>query len=109
MTIDQDRRAAPRLSIQVPAEYEYRTSAWGTGFTENVSTSGVLVEHTSAASPIDREMRMRFSFFDGSFGTVFTAAIVRYTKGGFAIRFVDLEPTQIDVLRRALSLPPPPL
>ncbi len=105
MTIDEERRA-PRFSIQVPTEYEYRTSTWGTGLTENVSTSGVLVEHTSAASPIDAEMRMRFSFFHGSFDTVFTGAVVRYTEGGFAVRFVHLEPTQIDVLRRTLSVPP---
>ena len=109
MTIDQERRAAPRFSIQVPTEYGHTNTSVGTGHTKNVSSSGVLVEYTSAASPIDTELRMRFSFFQGSFDTVFAAAVVRYTKGGFAVRFVDLEPTQIDVLCRALSLPPPPL
>ncbi len=108
MTIDQERRAAPRFSIQVPTEYEYESSRPGSGFTENVSTSGVLVEHTSAAFPIDTELRMRFSFFQGSFDTLFTGAVVRYTEDGFAARFVHRETAQIDVLRRALSVPPPP-
>ncbi len=108
MTTDQNRRAAPRLSIQVPTEYEYDSDLAGTGFTENVSSSGVLVDHTSAAFPIDTELRMRFSFFHGSFDTVFTGAVVRYTEDGFAARFVHLDTTQIEVLHRALSVPPPP-
>ena len=95
MTTDQERRAAPRLSIQVPAEYEYDKSPAGTGFTENVSSSGVLVEHTSAEFPIDTELRMRFSFFQGAFDIVFTdlrmpgldglALIDRVRTGGHAV------------------------
>ena len=108
MTTDQNRRAAPRFSIQVPTEYEYDSDLAGTGFTENVSSSGVLVDHTSAAFPIDTELRMRFSFFHGSFDTVFTGAVVRYTEDGFAARFVHLDTAQIEVLHRALSVPPPP-
>lgn len=108
MTIDQGRRAAPRLSIQVPTEYEYESSTPGSGLTENLSISGVLVEHASAAFPIDAELRMRFSFFLGSFDTLFTGAVVRHTADGFAARFVRLETAQIEVLRRALTLPPPP-
>ena len=107
MTIDQERRVAPRFSIQVPTEYEYETSTPGTGLTENVSSSGVLVERTSAELPIDTELRMRFSFFQGSFATVFTAAVVRYTEDGFAARFVNLDTAQIEVLQRAFSVPPP--
>ncbi len=107
MTIDQERRA-PRLSIQVPTEYEYESSTPGSGLTENVSTSGVLVEHASAAFPIDAELRMRFSFFHGSFDTLFTGAVVRHTADGFAARFVRLETAQIEVLRTVLPVPPPP-
>ena len=107
MTIDQNRRAAPRVSIQVPTEYEYDSNPAGTGHTENVSSSGVLVERTSAELPIDTELRMRFSFFHGSFDTIFTGAVVRYTEDGFAARFVNLDTAQIDVLQRALSVPPP--
>ncbi len=107
MTIDQERRAAPRFSIQVPTEYEHANTPVGTGRTENVSVSGVLVERTSAEFPIDTELRMRFSFFSGSFATAFTAAVVRHTESGFAARFVDLDTAQIEVLQRALPVPPP--
>ena len=107
MTTDQNRRAAPRFSIQVPTEYEHADTAVGTGHTENVSSSGVLVEHTSAEFPIETQLRMRFSFFHGAFDTVFTGAVVRYTEDGFAARFVHLDTAQIEVLRRVLSLPPP--
>jgi hypothetical protein len=107
MTIDQERRVAPRFSIQAPTEYEYENSTPGAGITENVSSSGVLIEYTSAAFPIDTELRMRFSFFHGSFDTVFTGAVVRYTEDGFAARFVHLDTAQIEVLHRALSVPPP--
>ena len=106
MTIDQERRAASRFSIQVPTEYENSTP--GSGLTENVSTSGVLVDHASATFPTDAELRMRFSFFVGSFDTLFTGAVVRHTADGFAARFVRLETAQIEVLRRVLPVPPPP-
>ena len=108
MTTNQERRAASRFSIQVPTEYEYESSTTGSGLTENVSTSGVLVEQTSAAVPIDTELQMRFSFFHGSFDTLFTGAVVRHTADGFAVHFVRLETAQIEVLRRALSVPRPP-
>ncbi len=107
MRTDQERRAAPRFSIQVPTEYAHTNTPAGTGHTENVSVSGVLVERTSAELPIDTELRMRFSFFHGSFATVFTAAVVRYTEDGFAARFVHLDTAQIEVLQRAFVVPPP--
>ncbi len=105
MTTDQERRVAPRLAIQAPTEYE--NSAPGNGFTQNLSISGVLIEHASAEIPIDTELRMRFSFFHGSFDTVFTGAVVRYAEDGFAARFVHLGTAQLEVLHRVLSLPPP--
>lgn len=98
---------APRFSIQVPTEYEYENTTPGSGFTENVSSSGVLIEYTAAVFPIDTELRMRFSFFHGAFDTVFKGAVVRYTEDGFAARFVQLGPDQIEVIRRTLSAPPP--
>ena len=107
MTIDQERRVARRFSIQAPTEYEHAKTPVGTGHTKNLSVSGVLVEDTSAELPIDTELRMRFSFFSGSFATAFTAAVVRYTESGFAARFVHLDTAQIEVLQRALPVPPP--
>jgi hypothetical protein len=104
MTIEQERRAAPRFSIRVPAES--KNSVQGNGFTKNVSSTGVLFEHASELIQIDTELLMRFSFFHGAFDIPFRGAVVRYTEGGFAARFVHLEAAQIEVLRRALSVSP---
>ena len=98
----EERRAAPRLSIQVPTEYE--NSHTGSGFTKNVSLSGVRVEHASISMAIQTEIGLRFSFFVGSFDTVFRGTVVRHTGDGFAVQFGDMGEAQLEVLRRAFRL-----
>ena len=98
----EERRAAPRVSIQAPTEYE--NSYMGSGFTKNVSLSGVRIEHASISMAIQTEIRLRFSFFMGSFDTVFRGTVVRHTKDGFAVQFVDMGDAQREVLRRSLCL-----
>ncbi len=100
----EERRAAPRLSIQAPAEYE--DSRMGSGFTKNVSLSGVRIEHASVSMAIQTEIRLRFSFFMGSFGTEFRGTVVRHTGPGFAVQFSDMDKGQIKVLHRAFNYPP---
>ncbi len=103
----EEQRVAPRLSVQVPTEFQ--NSALGTGVTADVSTSGVRVAHTSIPVRLETQLRMRFSFFFGSFETEFLGTVVRHAGDGFAVRFGSLETAHDEVLRRALSLPPPPL
>ncbi len=91
---------APRFSVQVPTEYE--DSHTGSGLTENVSLSGVRVEHVSRSMAIQTEIRLRFSFFMGSFDTVFRGAVVRHTGDGFAVQFGDMGEAQLEVLHRVL-------
>ncbi len=98
----EERRVAPRFSVQVPTEYE--DSHMGSGLTENVSVSGVRIEHASKSVVIQTEIRLRFSFFVGSFDTVFRGTVVRHTGDGFAVQFGDMDEAQLAVLRR--SLPP---
>ncbi len=97
----EERRAAPRLSIQVPTEYE--NSHTGSGFTKNVSLSGVRIEHASLSLAIQTEIGLRFSFFMGSFDTVFPGTVVRHTEDGFAVHFGDMGEAQLGVLRRVLQ------
>ena len=91
----------------MPVEYE-QASATGRGTTWDVSTSGVHVamSHTSAPSPllIGSEVKLRFSFFAGSFGTAFPANVVRHTPEGFAVRFDQLGSAHHDLLRQALPV-----
>ena len=96
----EERRAAPRFSVQVPTEYE--NSHMGSGLTENVSLSGVLIEPASRSIAIQTEIGMRFSFFIGSFGTVFQGTVVRHTEDGFAVQFIDMDEAQLEVLRKIL-------
>ena len=94
----EEQRVAPRFSVQVPTEYE--NSHMGSGLTENVSLSGVLIEHASTSMAIQAEIQLRFSFFSGSFDTVFRGTVVRHTEDGFAVQFVDMGEAQLEVLRR---------
>ncbi len=98
----QERRSAPRSTIQVPVEYE--DSVTGRGSTEDMSLSGVRIEHVSSVVPTEEELRLRFSLFSGSFETLFEGKVVRHTKEGFAIQFWNLDVAQLAALRRALPL-----
>ncbi len=98
----QERRVAPRLRIQTPMEYG-QDAETGSGFTKDVSLSGVRIEKASLAVPIEAELRLRFSFFQGSFDTVFPGKVVRHTTDGFAVQFGSLDVAQIETLRTALG------
>ncbi len=102
-----ERRIAPRYRIRVPVEYE-QASATGRGTTWDVSTSGVHVamSHASASSPlsIGSEVKLRFSFFVGSFDVAFPANVVRHTPEGFAVQFDRLGSAHRDLLRQALPV-----
>jgi hypothetical protein len=74
----------------------------GRGFTANMSLSGVLIERVTAPAPIGASLRLRFSFFLGSFDTPFRGQVVRHTDDGFAVQFESLDQAQLDVLRTAL-------
>ncbi len=97
----EERRAAPRFIIQVPTEYE--NSQMGSGLTENVSISGVRIEKASISAAIQTEIRLRFSFFKGSFDTIFQGTVVRHTGPGFAVQFGDMGEAQLEVLSRTLE------
>lgn len=100
--LGRDRRAAHRYTVRVSTEYE--SSEVGSGFTENVSISGALVEYASRVIPIQTKIQLRFSFFPGSFDTVFRGIVARHTEDGFAVEFVDMGETQLEVLRKILRL-----
>ncbi len=97
----EDRRAAPRLRIQAPMEYG-QDAETGRGLTTDVSLSGVRIERASLAVPIETELRLRFSFFLGSFETLFPGTVVRHTTDGFAVQFGSIDVAQLEILRRAL-------
>ena len=95
-------REAPRFDVQAPVEYE--NSHRGSGSTTNLSLVGVLIEYASTIIPIETEIRLRFSFFEGSFDTEFRGTVIRHTKDGFAVQFGDMGETQLEVLQRTFQL-----
>ncbi len=97
----KDRRVAPRLRIQAPMEYG-QDAEMGSGLTKDVSLSGVRIERASLAVPIETELRLRFSFFLGSFDTLLRGKVVRHTTDGFAVQFGSLDVAQHEILRRVL-------
>ena len=98
----EERRATPRFSVQVPTEYE--NSHMGNGVTEDVSLSGVRIKHASRSMATQTEIRLRFSFFMGSFDTEFCGTVIRRTEDSFAVQFVDMDQAQLLVIRRSLRL-----
>ncbi len=82
-------------------EYDHDAET-GRGFTKDVSLSGVRIEQASLAVPIETDLRLRFSFFLGSFDTLFRGEVVRHTTDGFAVEFGSLDGAQLEILRRAL-------
>jgi hypothetical protein len=97
----REQRRAARFSIEVPMEYQDH-SLGGRGLTANLSVSGVRIEQASQRVPIGMQLTLRFSFFQGSFGSLFRGEVVRHSEDGFAVTFGSLDDTQIDTLRRIL-------
>ncbi len=99
-----EKRAATRFLVQVPTDYE--NSHAGSGLTENLSLSGVLIEPASTSIKIQTEIQLRFAFFIGSSNTVFRGTVVRHTSDGFAVHFGDMDEAQLGVIRRIHQLAP---
>ena len=100
----EEKRAAPRFQVQVPTDYE--NSHAGSGLTENLSFSGVLIESASSSIAVQSEVQLRFAFFIGSSNTVFRGTVVRQSSDGFAVHFGDMDEAQRRVLRRIHQLAP---
>ena len=96
-----ERRRAPRFRVEVPMEYNDHSLA-GSGYTANISASGVRIDRASQRVPIGVQLGLRFSFFLGSFEIQFTGEVVRHTEDGFAVQFGILDPAQLNTLRTAL-------
>ncbi len=97
----EERRIAPRFDLRVPVKYQHPTIV-GQGTTWNVSLSGVRIAGASFQIRVGAGVMVRFSFFPGSSDTWFRGDVVRHTSDGFAVRFVELDPEHLEILRKAL-------
>lgn len=92
---------ARRYDLSAPVEYR-GTSVEGTGTIWNVSASGALVERVSATVAAGTPLRMRVSYYPGSFEIELPTEVVRTTDTGFAVRFTDLDESSQRMLARVL-------
>lgn len=100
---DNERRVEPRFPIHAPVQFN-NGNVEGTGMTGNVSMSGARIDEVSEAPRAGTTLELRFSFYVGSFETPFRGRWVRPTRDGFAVEFTGLEPSQQELLRRALPV-----
>ncbi len=95
-----EKRLARRFLLRVPVEYE--NGGPGSGILWDISESGAHIEEVSRLVESGSSLTLRFSFFVGSFDVPFRGDTVRTTDWGFAVRFVDVSESQLDMLSRAL-------
>lgn len=99
----RNRRVAPRYDLRAPVEYSF-SDLRGEGVVWNISSSGARIDLAYPPVASGTRLRLRFSFYPGSFETELPAEVVRRTETGFAVRFESLDEKQAKVLR--LALPP---
>jgi hypothetical protein len=105
---EQERRVAPRFKLRAPTEYQ-NESVHGSGMIWDISASGARIENVTSVVDPGATIALRSSFFPGSFDVQIKGDVVRHTRSGFAVQFVELEAPQIDFLRTILPVFPPTL
>ena len=102
MTPAVNGRFAPRFDLRGPVSYR-GDGLDGQGTIWDISFSGARIEMVSSHPPQGTRLQLRPSLFPGSYETELTADVVREThRGGFAVRFMNLDESQLRLLNRAL-------
>jgi hypothetical protein len=72
----------------------------------DISASGARIESATTVVDLRTTIALRSSFYPGSFDVQIKGHVVRLTRSGFAVQFVELEAPQIDFLRTVLPVLP---
>ena len=96
---------APRFKLRAPTEYQ-NESVHGNGMIWDISASGARIENVTSVVDPGATIALRSSFFPGSFDIQLKGDVVRHTRSGFAVQFIELEAAQIDFLRTILPIFP---
>ena len=94
-----DKRLSRLSDLGAPVEYDCK-GVIGTGHAGEFAQSGVCIRRANTPVEEGDVLQIRFSIFPGSFSIVFHGEVVRKTPDGFEIRFVDLGPQHLEVLRQ---------
>ncbi len=96
-----DKPVAARYELSGPVEFRCDDQV-GTGTVWNFSASGALVERASIVVERGSSLRMRLSYYPGSFEIEVPSEVVRTTPTGFAVRFTELDAPSRRLLARVL-------
>lgn len=96
-----ERPQARRYELSGPVEFR-SDEGLGTGTIWNVSASGALIETASAIVERGTPLRLRVSYYPGSFEVELPSEVVRTTPTGFAVRFTSLDAASRRLLAKVL-------
>ena len=99
----RERRAAPRFELPIPVSVRQSDGEVARGLIKNISASGVWIENSGFIPEIGSRFSLKLLFLEPSRGIRLRAEVVRYTgSGGFAAKFLSLNPQSESVLRLLL-------
>lgn len=98
---DQEHRAR-RIGARFQTDFVGK-QVEGTGTVRNISLTGALIEDCSPLLIGGGDVRLTFSFFEGSLPVEVRAKTVRETKTGFAVQFVGMHPRVKAILSAAIG------
>ncbi len=90
-----------RYELDASASYQ-GADVEGEGTIANISLSGALLEPASLPLPPGTALDLRVTRLPPSSGLEISSEVVRATESGFAVRFKDLDPEVVDLLRELL-------
>ncbi len=93
-----NERPSTRYELDASASYQ-GTDVEGAGTIANISFSGVLLEPASPPIAPGTALDLRITRRSPSYGLEISSEVVRATESGFAVRFKDLDPEVLDLLR----------
>ena len=99
-------RPCTRFALWAPASFrreeEVDQPVDGTGFVQNISRSGLLLDECSQNATPGSMVWLRASYFPGSTEVPIKSEVVRVTDSGFAVKFVHLSPAAEHLIERIL-------
>jgi CBS domain-containing protein len=95
------QRRATRHTLRAPVEYRAEALV-GRGTTWDLSESGVHVAWSDPPPLPGTEVRLRLSFGPGAELEI-RGEVVRETETGFAVRFLEIDDVERELLQRALA------
>ena len=93
---------SPRAKVRFKTDY-FGRQVQGCGIVYDISTTGALIEESEHLLMAGGEVRLKFSFYDGSTPVEIDARVARETDKGFAVHFLEMNARTRNLLKVAIS------